>query len=540
MHSFMKAARLVLTPLAPLHVGLGEDLEPTNYVIHEGVLHAFDLARVRLSPELREELLRKAETANLGSIHSFIYKNKEPFLSAAHIHIPVAAGVAEKYRESLGAPVQLERDGGAVFNRNFIERTMCLAVDGRPYLPGSSVKGALRTAWLEALHLEYLRKRPAGSRGREVSDWEVQMLRGNFHTSPLRLLKIADFMPQCPEIDRKIVFACNYKKHEAVTQNYRTTRKEAILSGQYRAFASEAVLLDVGDRTDKRGNRQTPSLRPRLADIARHCNDYYRKRLDKETSLLRRRGYADKSWLDRLEDLLRALADRLDQGGAFLVRMGRYGDAETKTIAGLAQIRILAGKDSAGKGMSSFQKETTKFWLAAERSGAVSGLMPFGWALVETDPQEECAPLRKWCEEERRGRPDMRLVREKTAAERSRVLAAQAEAKRLEAENQARMRAEREAREREQAALSPEQRRVRDFCRKLKERLPLREGRDNGDAILAECDGLLESALTWPVEEQRRCAALLAPLMKEKNMCIGKRAKKFQDALRSLSGQEHG
>ena len=337
MNAFMSAARLVLTPLAPIHVGLGEEFEPTNYVIDEkNVLHVFDLSRVRLSPELRQDLLRRANAANLGSLHSFLYTHRKSFLPAAHTHIPVAAGVAETYHKSMGAPVQLESDGGAVFNLNFIERAV-YAVDGRPYLPGSGVKGALRTAWLEALHKKDPRPLPDGVNlpisNSVASDWEAQMLRGKFHTSPLRLLKIADFMPQCPEIDRKIVFACNYKKQAAQSADAPqfagcgpSARKEAILSGQYRAFASEAVLLDVGERTDKEGKRQTPSLQPRLADIARHCNAYYRKRLKKEIDILRKRKYADEVWLNRLEALLRALADRLDQGAAFLVRLGRYGD----------------------------------------------------------------------------------------------------------------------------------------------------------------------------------------------------------------------
>jgi len=87
--------------------------------------------------------------------------------------------------------------------------------------------------------------------------------------------------------------------------------------------------------------------------------------------------------------------------------------------------------------------------------------------------------------------------------------------------------------------MSAEQRLVRDFCRKLKEHPSLKE-KDAGAAILGECAAFLESALTWPVAEQRLCAERLAPLLKEKNMFFGKREKVFKDALKLLSGHSHG
>ena len=41
---------LHLTPLSPLHLGTGEDYEPTNYLITDGVLYTFDPARAILNP----------------------------------------------------------------------------------------------------------------------------------------------------------------------------------------------------------------------------------------------------------------------------------------------------------------------------------------------------------------------------------------------------------------------------------------------------------------------------------------------------------
>ena len=40
----LQAYRVHLTPLSPVHVGCGQSFEPTNYVIDDGWLHAFDTA----------------------------------------------------------------------------------------------------------------------------------------------------------------------------------------------------------------------------------------------------------------------------------------------------------------------------------------------------------------------------------------------------------------------------------------------------------------------------------------------------------------
>ena len=48
---------LRLTPLSPIHIGAGEDFDPTGYVIDDGVLYHFDPAAVPLDASDRKALL---------------------------------------------------------------------------------------------------------------------------------------------------------------------------------------------------------------------------------------------------------------------------------------------------------------------------------------------------------------------------------------------------------------------------------------------------------------------------------------------------
>lgn len=41
MNEFMKRYELVISTLSPVHIGCGEDYEPTNYVMDGGCLYLF-------------------------------------------------------------------------------------------------------------------------------------------------------------------------------------------------------------------------------------------------------------------------------------------------------------------------------------------------------------------------------------------------------------------------------------------------------------------------------------------------------------------
>jgi CRISPR-associated protein Csm5 len=315
------------------------------------------------------------------------------------------------------------------------------------------------------------------------------------------------------------------------------SRKEIILSGQYRAFVSEICLLDAKLSPQHPASKKLPILRPNILALVRDCNAYYWTKLLKERRLLRERGLSAGEWLAHLDNLLENIQRDLTNDSAFLIRLGRYGGAESKTFSEHAHIQIrLPNKQHE------YRKNTTTLWLAADQDKQEQGLLPFGWALVEIDPQGDNDALLSWCKEESKGRPDMAAIRAKAQAEKDRIGAERAAREKVEAgrrvkEQEAALARERE--ERELAAMSEERRRLRDFCRKLEARLPLKAN-EAGAAILTECAAFLESAVSWPEAERKLCVEQVAPLLKTKNMYLGKREKQFKEAMKKLRGPEHG
>ena len=436
MNAFLKTYRLALTPLSPIHIGCGEDFEPTNYVIDDGVLYGFDPSRAVLSDAQKAKLTDAGNRASLLGIQRFFRDNAQTFKTHADVLIPVSHGVADKYERDVGRAVNIEANGNRVFNQLFIERNSYIGQQSLPYIPGSSFKGAIRTAILDDLNNG---NRPADvqftfkGEAKSTSTMEKRLLKGDFQTSPLRLLKIADLMP-APGSDpaRRVLYAVNLKKKQVTKDGQElqpkgiAARKECLLHGQYRSFLANAVLPSLEPHSDSK-NTPAPELRPTdLRRIASQSNAYNQIRLKHELNVLNGRGMVNPAWKQSLEQLLAGeLKVKLDQGDAFLIRLGRYGGAESKTLSGegVANIKIMGARGEP----PTFQGSTKTVWLAAEFETDQKHLLPFGWAVVEIDPQSDLPQLKAWCEAQSKGRPDMAKLRSQFEVEKIAALKLKAE-----------------------------------------------------------------------------------------------------------------
>ena len=468
MSPFLTTHRLHLTPLSPLHIGCGEDFEPPNYVIDDGLLYGFDPSRAALNDLQRKQLTDVARRGSLAGIQRFFRDHAAAFKPHAHVVMPVCSGVARLYEQRIGKAANVEASGNQVFNKLEIERHVYTGALQQPFIPGTSFKGALRTAWLDDLNAE---QRPQENTSRSTTAMEKRLLGGDFQTSPLRLLKVADLMPT-REPEREVLFAVNRKKREVLGRDGQplqpkgiAARKDCVLHGQYRLFVADvtlpALLQHVG-ASDNKGKPATPQAQQLNAHgavdmrkLARQSNAYHLQRLRRELAVLDGRGLVHPTWKNSINLLLLAqgtLGKKLAAGDAFLVRIGRYGSADSKTLTGegVASIKIMGGKGQP----PTFESTTKTVWLAAQTEGDQKHLIPFGWAVVEIDPQGDCPELQAWCQQQAQGRPSMAAMRAQLAQQRAQ---AEAEKVRLHAEAQAKaaaQEAERQALEQRAQALS--------------------------------------------------------------------------------------
>jgi CRISPR-associated protein Csm5 len=208
--------------------------------------------------------------------------------------------------------------------------------------------------------------------------------------------------------------------------------------------------------------------------------------------------------------LLEALGPALERGDAFVLRVGRHSGAESVTLDGVRDIRIMQGR-----GTARFAQEATTVWLAAERENITRGdLRPFGWLLVERADASEIPALREWCD--RQPKPDLaaiqaKLGRARAHAKEEAARAAQEQAAReAERADAARIAAEKEA---ARLQLTPNLQDVEALAEALRASVvALRGGKVKANTELhARARALAKRALAenWPLDERKALADML-------------------------------
>jgi CRISPR-associated protein Csm5 len=512
--------QLAITPLSPVHLGSGQDYEPTGYVIDDGALFEFDgLAALSALPELERAKLGKildgAPTqVMLRQVQGFFYSNRDRLIAASRRVVRVNPSVEAFYRDRIGQVAQRETGGREVQNRLEIERTAYNPVNGAPILAGSGLKGAIRTALLDGENRgNSLRqvedRRRGGTRNENNQELQQRLFlyqAGKFELDPMRLVRLADAAPVAPDaLATQVHFAVNRKK-QPVTVGGRLVDSQAEQRGLYQlleclppfqaqAFRSQLSIQDTGGVESRHWPDST--LRFDLQAIVAACNQFYRPILEQETQLLRERGFLNEGWDESLQRLLQGPSgDALESNRAFLLRVGRHSGAESVTLNGVRDIKIMKGQGERPERLPAAKT----LWLAAEEPGQQHGLLPFGWLLIEPYQESERPSdlelssfgrdLADW-----RRRVDARITQ-------ARADLSQAQEHELQVQREQEV-AEREAAERAARLerLSPEGRKL-EALRALLARDRAQGNKQPGGELAGNLVGLLkEAAQDWPPSE---------------------------------------
>lgn len=474
MKQFMQNYNVYLTPLSPIHIGCGEDFEPTNYVIDSETLFNFEPSYLMLNERERTDLLNAVNRLDLLAIQRFFLNHKDKAIANSYYFVDVAEGLAQDYKNRVGKVSQRESDGNKVINNLSIERTAFLPLQHLPYIPGSGFKGALATALLDQAH-------QAKNNPKVNSKDHVRLLKeyiGEFEKSKLRHVKFGDFIPQSLA-ESKVYYLLNFKKKLGKTDGKgraMALRRECISMGQYRAFQSELTVTESQNAFS-------------LVQLIDALKKFYLPVFKKEMELLQSRNLVSAQYVRTLEKLITLPK-------VALIRLGKNG-ADSKTYQGenVAQIKIMGAKGTPPM----FKNCSTTVWLAGTSSTQHTDLLPLGWALIEVDPTTENEALKTWCAAQPRSQFDRTAIlakREEQKAEQA-CLQAEVEAKRL---------AEQQAEAEKQAllnSLSDNQRLVMDFVEKVQATRE-RQADNTGSTLLKEAQALIESAVeNWDVSDRQ-------------------------------------
>ncbi|MCM1960675.1 type III-A CRISPR-associated RAMP protein Csm5 [Acinetobacter modestus] len=385
--SFIESKAVQITTLSPVQLGSGEDFYPTNYVItDEGWLHHFD--ELALSYALKGNLskLSNALESQRGddmilSIQRLIREYSKDLSKLAFYSLPVSQGFLSFYKSRIGQVAQRETGNKRVVNRLQISRTFIHPHKHVPVIPGSALKGAIRTAIVNELAQRELAelKRLASDRQGSKKVQEKVLGYSRVNEDPMKFFKVSDAEYQNSYLPTEIMFSvsrkrkpkANYEPAEGVS-----TYMEVISPYRFQAFTSDLRFVEAMD------HQQNSPIPSSFAEVAKVCNAYYLPKLKLELEQLSQQAdYLDSNYVAAINHLIESEWETmLKANKIFVLRLGKFSGAQDKTLDGLKRIKILTPKDQPNEERS----ETTEVRLAAEIDVKQKhGLLPFGWVLVQ-------------------------------------------------------------------------------------------------------------------------------------------------------------
>ncbi len=307
VNSDFKSYKLKITALTPIHIGNGEVYEPTNYVVDDGYLYEFDeILFLKILPNnLKNEFIKLTQLPSedgyelFEKIHAFIVKHKEYAKKVSHHRVRVSKKFEDKYKKDIANKVQIEGNSKhkknnnqrSVFNKFEVLKTQRLTNRVTPYIPGSSIKGAISTAYQEKLFKNY---------GEEK--WDEFKKEKVFKN-----LLISDTIAQ--KTDAQIGFAVNKELFEKSNSNVYTMIEVNSTHSTY--------LATLNIKNYKKDNSKE-EIKEKITKekIINSCNAHYKKLYEE---------YNGKIKLNENQ---------------FLLSLGKYSGARAVTIDGLRKISV--------------------------------------------------------------------------------------------------------------------------------------------------------------------------------------------------------
>jgi len=359
-----KPLKIKLHVLSPVHIGCDDVYEPTSFVIDETRKKLIEFDPIdfitNLSQQQRNEFANLCSNDNLLAIYKFVkrvYNNKNSLRE-----MDIVSGLVEHYKKVLAMS---SYDNKMIINQFTMNKTSYNPQTNEVYIPGTSVKGSLRTAYLSYLAVQ----KGINGRKEKAKDLEIELLGGKFETDPFRLVKVSDFQP-LETVRTKIVYGINKKKKVSDRETRAATGPQQIFE-----------VIESGSVFEGAININVPEKPVVIKTVIKEeplfaaLNHHYKTLFDQEMLTVKDCGFGRIS--------LNAFQDPLGKS-CFLVRLGRHSGAEAVTIERNRDIKIMQGGGRPDKKLP----YSTTLWLASESARPTSGdgLIPFGWAVLEVVP----------------------------------------------------------------------------------------------------------------------------------------------------------
>jgi len=142
----LKSFNVMITTLSPIHIGDGTEYEPTNYVIRDNFLYSFDEYFV-LEKIQENENISVHKLTELSALVTFLREEADFIIdnNLFQTKINIAKDIARLYKKEFG----ISNNNDESINQMLINKNITTRNSNnfklQPYIPGSSIKGAIQT-----------------------------------------------------------------------------------------------------------------------------------------------------------------------------------------------------------------------------------------------------------------------------------------------------------------------------------------------------------------------------------------------------------
>lgn len=269
--------------LTPVHIGDGTELEPLEYLIKDKFYKVnIEEWLSTLSGEKAEEFKKLtgkdyAQKATLVALRTFV-KNTINIGEYTEWTVDVSTEAKRKYEEKFNEP------------ENQLSMSPFIRTGIKPYLPGSSLKGALRTAYLN-----YLKRTGQSLKEKNRADLvEGELFKANIEgrdrrlrfdidKDPFRAIKIKDaFLPEGATFFGDVT---NYNKRDG---RIHPTTIQILSEVTYGSLIGKPVSVELEISLDKKVlcNRESGidvlHEKVDVQNLLKACDNFYRNALNEE------------------------------------------------------------------------------------------------------------------------------------------------------------------------------------------------------------------------------------------------------------------
>lgn len=328
-----KIYNLTIEPLTAVHVGSGNVLTPLEYKIAKTSSGAYKyvrfssdsiMRRIATDEKLRGEFERFSLNNDMKSLQQFFHQNMKNG-DVSYLCVPTK-NFEEKYA--------VNKNKDPLENASEVFEMYRAAEKTLPAIPGSSIKGAIRTALVDScaqnaenFDLESAKKDKHDKTGSKTE----KLILGNKNAKddPFRAVQIGDCNFQNPLVQGVGTLQIIKRNRSELSEANSTQLQAEVILGKLASKDSRPQEFKVAiDEDLQKAGQVSKSFS--MEKIISECNYFYSSAFDLEYQTFYEDADSDK--LDLVEKLKSQIEEIKTKKNQFLIRLGRWSQKESVTL----------------------------------------------------------------------------------------------------------------------------------------------------------------------------------------------------------------